>query len=157
VSLSIVLVTMFLAAPVSMSGTNYTGAFRHTQPPLILSLPLVNHPCSLSREQSSCHSSEPMILPTPRGDPTLHYSNYTLWRAFFYHPYRRHDCCPQLSCCRLCQGSLCCQSCLICPRLSSSLLLPPTLLTFKPFRASPSLIPSISSSISSCSFHLRRS
>ncbi len=77
---------------------------------------LLSHTCSLSRQMKI--PGEPMILPTPC-------TNYTLWSASFYHWF--HDCCPQLSCripCfspwRCCRGSLCCQSCLIWPRLSSS-------------------------------------
>ena len=33
-------------------------------------------------------------------DPThpARRADLAVWRASFYHPYRRHDCCPQLSC-----------------------------------------------------------
>ena len=60
---------------------NYTGALRHTQPPLSMSLPLVNHPLLvISRAIILSFTllllmkipEEPMILPTPRGELTLH-------------------------------------------------------------------------------------
>jgi hypothetical protein len=60
---------------------NYAGAFRHSQPPLSMSLPLVNHPLLvISRAIFPSFTllllmtipGEPMILPTPRAELTLH-------------------------------------------------------------------------------------
>ena len=61
---------------------NYAGAFHHTQPPLSMSLPLVNHPLLvISRAIFLSFTlllllmtipGEPMILLTPRAELTLH-------------------------------------------------------------------------------------
>jgi hypothetical protein len=86
---------LVLSYPVSLSGTkygtrlmpryplNYAGAFHHTQPPLSMSLPLVNHPLLvISRAIFLSFTlllllmmtipGEPMILLTPRAELTLH-------------------------------------------------------------------------------------
>ena len=60
---------------------NYAGAFRHTQSPMSLLLPLVNHPLLLISRAIFLSFNllllmtipeEPMILPTPRAELTLH-------------------------------------------------------------------------------------
>jgi hypothetical protein len=59
---------------------NYAGAFRHTQPPLSMPLPLVNHPLLVFSRAIFLSFTlllmtipgEPIILPTPRAELTLH-------------------------------------------------------------------------------------